>query len=108
MIWTTTPWTLPGNRAIAFSADLDYAVLRGDAVGEKSRARIGEKLLVAVSLIEETTKQAGIEAHTVEANFPGSTLAATVARHPLHGQGYDFAVPLLDRKSTRLNSRHRT
>ena len=95
VIWTTTPWTLPGNRAIAFSADLDYAVLRVDAVGEKSRARIGEKLLVAVSLIEETTKQAGIEAHTVEANFPGSTLAGTVARHPLHGQGYDFAVPLL-------------
>jgi isoleucyl-tRNA synthetase len=95
VIWTTTPWTLPGNRAIAFSADLDYAVVRVDTAGEKSRAKPGEKLLVAVSLIEETAKQSGIEAHTVEARFPGTALAGTVARHPLHGQGYDFPVPLL-------------
>src|SRR2546423_4317057 len=95
VIWTTTPWTLPGNRAIAYSAELEYAVLRVDAVGEKSRANVGEKLLVAVPLIEETAKQAGIEAHTVEARFPGTVLAGTVARHPLHGQGYDFPVPLL-------------
>jgi isoleucyl-tRNA synthetase len=95
VIWTTTPWTLPGNRAIAYSADLEYAIVRVDAVAEKSRARAGERLLLAVSLIEETAKQAGIEAHTIEARFPGSALAGTVARHPLHGQGYDFPVPLL-------------
>src|SRR5947207_3073293 len=95
VIWTTTPWTLPGNRAIAFSADLEYAIVRVDAVGEKSHARPGEKLLVAVPLIEETAKQSGIETHTVEARFPGTALAGTVARHPLHGQGYDFPVPLL-------------
>src|SRR5437773_2542836 len=95
VIWTTTPWTLPGNRAIAFSAELEDAVVRVDAVGEKSRARAGEKLLVAVPLIEETAKETGIEAHMVEARFPGTALAGTVARHPLHGQGYDFPVPLL-------------
>jgi isoleucyl-tRNA synthetase len=95
VIWTTTPWTLPGNRAIAYSAELEYAVLRVDAAGEKSRAKLGERLLVAVPLIEETAKPAGIEAHTVEARFPGSALAGTVARHPLHGQGYDFPVLLL-------------
>src|SRR5258706_5957292 len=95
VIWTTTPWTLPGNRAIAVSAELAYAVIRVTAVGEKSHARPGERLLVAVPLIEETAKQAGIEAHTVEARFPGTALAGSVARHPLHGQGYDFPVPLL-------------
>src|SRR5947209_13150480 len=95
VIWTTTPWTLPGNRAIAFRADLEYAVVRVDAAGEKSRARPGEKLLLAVPLIKETAKQSGIETHTVEARFPGTALAGTVARHPLHGQGYDFPVPLL-------------
>jgi isoleucyl-tRNA synthetase len=95
VIWTTTPWTLPGNRAIAFSAELEYAVVRVDAVGEKSRARVGEKLLVAASLIEETAARAGIEVHAVEASFPGAALAGTVARHPLRGQGYDFPVPLL-------------
>ena len=95
VIWTTTPWTLPGNRAIAYSVELEYAVVRVDAVAEKSRARPGEKLLVAVPLIEETAKQAGIEALTVEARFPGTALVGTVARHPLDGQGYDFPVPLL-------------
>src|SRR6476646_2487646 len=53
VIWTTTPWTLPGNRAIAYSADLEYAVIRVAAVAENSRARIGERLLLAVPLIEE-------------------------------------------------------
>src|SRR5437016_13195457 len=48
VIWTTTPWTLPGNRAIAFSAELEYCVLRVDTIGEKSRARPGERILVAL------------------------------------------------------------
>jgi len=95
VIWTTTPWTLPGNRAIAYSADLEYAVVRVDATGEKSRAKPGERLLLAAPLIKEVAKQAGIEAHTVEARFPGAELTGTVARHPLQDQGYDFPVPLL-------------
>jgi isoleucyl-tRNA synthetase len=100
VIWTTTPWTLPGNRAIAYSAALDYAVVRVDAVAEKSRARAGERIVVAVPLIAEVMARAGIAAHAVEAQFPGTALAGTVARHPLHGhssagQGYDFDVPLL-------------
>ena len=47
VIWTTTPWTLPGNRAIGFGADIDYAVVEVEAVGEKSRARVGERFAVA-------------------------------------------------------------
>ncbi|HKS87918.1 MAG TPA: isoleucine--tRNA ligase, partial [Stellaceae bacterium] len=95
VIWTTTPWTLPGNRAIAYSADLEYAVVRVDGVADNSRARPGERILIALPLLDEIAAQAGITAHTVEARFPGSALSGTVARHPLHGQGYDFAVPLL-------------
>ena len=96
VIWTTTPWTLPGNRAIAYSADLEYVVLRVDAVAEEQpRARPASALLVAAPLIEEVCPRAGIAAHTIEARFPGGALAGTVARHPLHGQGYDFDVPLL-------------
>ena len=100
-IWTTTPWTLPGNRAIAFSPDLEYAVIQVDEVGEGSRAvgprdgRLGEKLLVAMPLIEDFCAHAGIVRHTIVDLFPGSALAGTVARHPLFGQGYEFEVPLL-------------
>jgi isoleucyl-tRNA synthetase len=95
VIWTTTPWTLPGNRAIAYSADLEYAVIQVDGVAEKSRARPGEKLLLALPLIEELCRTAGIAQHTVLHVLAGSVLAGTVARHPLHGQDYDFPVPLL-------------
>ena len=102
VIWTTTPWTLPGNRAIAYSADLEYAVIQVDAAGEKSRAvpyrdsgNLGERLLVALPLIEDLCQRAAIERHTVLHVLPGSALADTVCRHPLAGQGYDFDVPLL-------------
>ena len=95
VIWTTTPWTLPGNRAIAYSDELEYAVVRVDAVAEKSRARAGERLLLAVPLIEEVAARAGIATYTVEARFAGRALAGAVASHPLRGQGYDFDVPLL-------------
>src|SRR6185503_13370213 len=74
VIWTTTPWTLPGNRAIAYSADLEYAIVRVDTVSENSRARIGERLLLAVPLIEEVAAKAGIASHTIEARFPGEAL----------------------------------
>jgi isoleucyl-tRNA synthetase len=102
VIWTTTPWTLPGNRAIAFSAELEYAVIQVDAIAEKSRAipyrgahDLGEKLLVALPLLDEFCQKALIERHTVLHVLPGAALAGTVTRHPLHGQGYEFDVPLL-------------
>src|SRR6266446_4811877 len=95
LIWTTTPWTLPGNRAIAFSPALDYVVIRVDRAAERSRARPGEALLVAESLVEELAARAGIEAHAVIDRFPGEVLAGAIAAHPLRGRGYDFDVPLL-------------
>jgi isoleucyl-tRNA synthetase len=95
LIWTTTPWTLPGNRAIAFSAQLDYVAMRVDKAAEGTRAQPGETLLVAGPLTEEVAARAGIETYSIVARFPGSALAGTVARHPLAGQGYEFNVPLL-------------
>src|SRR5438876_8086411 len=50
LIWTTTPWTLPGNRAIAFSAGLEYVAMHVDRAAEGSRAKPGETLLVAEPL----------------------------------------------------------
>ncbi|MGA8551260.1 MAG: isoleucine--tRNA ligase, partial [Stellaceae bacterium] len=95
LIWTTTPWTLPGNRAIAFSPALEYAAMRVDRAAEGSRAQPGETLLVAASLAEAVAAETGIEAYSLVERFPGAALAGTVARHPLHGQGYAFDVPLL-------------
>ncbi len=95
IIWTTTTWTLPGNRAIAYGPAIDYALVRVDSVADGSLAQQGERILVALALLPDVTKAAGIATHHVEHVFTGDQLAGTVARHPLRGQGYDHDVRLL-------------
>ncbi len=99
LIWTTTPWTLPGNRAIAYGEGIDYAVVKVTAVagGEAKtpgRALPGETLVIAEALLPEVAAAGGIESYEILHRLKGSDLAGTVCRHPLHGRGYDFPVPL--------------
>jgi isoleucyl-tRNA synthetase len=94
VIWTTTPWTIPGNRAIAAGAEFDYALLHVDAVAADSLARVGEKLVVALELLPQFLKDVGIATHHIVHVYRGVDLAGTVCAHPLRGRGYDFAVPV--------------
>jgi isoleucyl-tRNA synthetase len=95
LIWTTTPWTIPGNRAIAYGPEIDYAVIEVLAVGERSRAQVGERLVLASALAEAVAKEARISEFRTLATLTGEALRGTVCRHPLRGRGYDFDVPLL-------------
>ncbi|HEX2942838.1 MAG TPA: isoleucine--tRNA ligase [Rhodopila sp.] len=100
VIWTTTPWTMPGNRAVAAGAEFDYVVVRIDAVAEGSLGKPGEKIVVAEALLPAVAKDVGITAHTVLATMKGEQLAGTVMAHPLRGAegaagGYDQDTPLL-------------
>ncbi len=95
VIWTTTPWTIPGNRAIAAGETFDYAVMHVDAVEPNSHARVGEKLVVALELAPQFVKEVGIAAHHLVHVLKGGELIGTVCAHPLRGRGYDFDVPLL-------------
>ncbi|MCS6854997.1 MAG: isoleucine--tRNA ligase [Elioraea sp.] len=95
VIWTTTPWTLPGNRAVAYGDDIDYALVVVESAAEGSLARPGERLLVALPLLPDTLKEAGIGQHVVRRVLKGRELAGTVCAHPLRGRGYEFDVPLL-------------
>jgi isoleucyl-tRNA synthetase len=95
LIWTTTPWTMPGNRAVAYGADVDYRVIEGTEVADGSLARVGETLVLAAGLVEPVAGAAGIKGWRTVAELKGAALAGTIARHPLHGKGYDFEVPLL-------------
>ena len=87
VIWTTTPWTIPANRAVAYGEDIDYALVEAD----------GRRLVLAESLVEKTMATAGIEAWKLIESFPGKALEGAVAAHPLNGlgDGYGFDVPLL-------------
>ena len=95
VIWTTTPWTLPGNRAIAFGEDIEYAVYKVLAVEEGSLAEVGERLVLATALAETVFKEAKIADARQMHKFPGSRLAGGYCHHPLTRGGYDFKVPLL-------------
>ncbi len=94
-IWTTTPWTMPGNRAIAYGEAIDYALVRVDAGAGGSLARRGETLLVALALLPQVCAETGIATHHVLRVMPGADLAGLLCAHPLRGRGYDHDVPLL-------------
>ncbi|MDR2645899.1 MAG: isoleucine--tRNA ligase [Holosporaceae bacterium] len=83
-IWTTTPWTIPGNRAICYSNSIIYCLLM---TNEK-------KIIVAKDLVEDFSQTTGIS-HEILQEFSGEILKGTVCYHPFHGSGYDFDVPLI-------------
>ncbi|MCA9843005.1 MAG: class I tRNA ligase family protein, partial [Cyanobacteria bacterium HKST-UBA03] len=86
VIWTTTPWTIPANRAVAYGAAIDYALV----------AAAGRRLIMAETLVEATMATAGIADWQVLETFKGTALAGSIAAHPLagHAGGYGFEVPL--------------
>ncbi|MAM35277.1 MAG: isoleucine--tRNA ligase [Micavibrio sp.] len=95
VIWTTTPWTMPSNRAIAFGEDIEYAVYTVNEVKEGSKAKIGDKIVLATTLAEDVKDKAKIGDWTASDTFDGKSLEGTVCAHPFRGQGYDFDVPVL-------------
>ena len=94
-IWTTTPWTIPGNRAVAYGEAIDYAVVEVTEAAPGALARPGERLALAAARAAEVCAETGIAGYRVCARLPGSALSGTLCRHPLHGRGYEFEVPLL-------------
>jgi len=95
VIWTTTPWTMPSNRAIGFGEDIEYSVFEIESLSEGSKAQVGDKIALATSLVDEIKEKAKIENLKSLGTFKGSEVEGTICHHPLHGQGYDFDVPLL-------------
>ncbi len=95
VIWTTTPWTMPGNRGLAYGAEIEYALLRVDGVAEGSLSRVGERVLVAQKLLPNYVRDAAITLHHVLSVHQGTELDGVLCAHPLRGRGYDFDVPLM-------------
>jgi isoleucyl-tRNA synthetase len=94
VIWTTTPWTIPGNRAIAFSPDISYGLYQVADATDGSLARPSEQLLLADTLAEQVAKHAKMMLSRVR-TVTADELKALVAAHPLRSLGYDFEVPVL-------------
>ncbi|QFS48491.1 isoleucine--tRNA ligase [Nostoc sphaeroides] len=87
-IWTTTPWTIPGNLAVAVNADLNYAVVEVSPSEAQSNFKY---LIVAADLIERLSSRLGVEL-TVKATFKGNDLEHTTYRHPLYNRESPIVV----------------
>ncbi|GEP09681.1 isoleucine--tRNA ligase [Methylobacterium gnaphalii] len=98
VIWTTTPWTIPGNRAVAYSKRVAYGLYRVTAAAVDNWAKVGESYLLADALAETVFKAARVEAYDRIADVSPDAFAGLTLSHPLNGHvaGYEFAVPLLE------------
>ncbi len=95
LIWTTTPWTLPGNRAIAFNEKIEYSIVKVDKKEDDSRAIIGEKVIIASDSFERLKEEAKVIDLSIIDRFMGEELRHVICSHPLKDKGYDHQVPLL-------------
>ena len=95
VIWTTTPWTIPGNRAIAYSQRVSYGLYEVTEAANDFGPRPGEKLVFADKLAEESFAKAKLQYKRLS-DVTADDLAAITCAHPLASLGYDFKVPLLD------------
>ena len=97
VIWTTTPWTIPGNRAISYSPKIEYGLYEVVDAPAGNWAKPGERFVLADKLAAEVFQQARVTAHNRLGDVPAADLAAMVGDHPLKtfNAGYHFAVPLL-------------
>ncbi|MCQ1834227.1 isoleucine--tRNA ligase [Neorhizobium galegae] len=97
VIWTTTPWTIPGNRAISYSSKVNYSLYEITEAENDFGPRPGEKLIFADRLAADAFAKAKLQYRVVR-SVSALELAGLGVRHPLEGLGggYHFAVPMLD------------
>ncbi|PPR45516.1 MAG: Isoleucine--tRNA ligase [Alphaproteobacteria bacterium MarineAlpha5_Bin8] len=96
LIWTTTPWTIPGNRALAYSSEIQYTLIEIQETTETSLARIGDKIVIAEELKQNVFQEVGINKFSVIKKFIGKELINTVCEHPFKEIGYDFSIRALE------------
>ncbi len=97
VIWTTTPWTIPGNRAISYSSKISYGLFEVKNAPEGNWLKNGEVIILADKLAVEVATFSKVEL-VRKFKVSNATLGAplTTCNHPLASKGYDFKVPLLD------------
>ncbi len=92
IIWTTTPWTIPANKALAYNENLNYALIKISDEGDFK----DKKIMIAESLIESVVKDCNINNHELVKRFKGKELKGTLCKHPFFDIGYGHDIPLLE------------
>ncbi len=87
VIWTTTPWTIPCNRALAFNNKINYSIIK---------INNNEKIIIAEKLVDKVLVDCKITNFEIVESFSGSELKNIICNHPFKEIGYTFDVPMLD------------
>jgi isoleucyl-tRNA synthetase len=98
IIWTTTPWTIPANKALAYNNSIEYSLVEiSDLENFKEK-----KIVVATNLLDSLVKSCEIKDFTILKTFSGSEFLGTICKHPFDTLGYNFDVPMLDARFVTL------
>ncbi len=100
VIWTTTPWTIPQNKAVAYNPKIAYGLYQVDATEEESWTAAGDNLVLADTLAAETLEKSRVTKFTRLRDVTADELAPLVCKHPFAGLDafWDYAegVPMID------------
>ncbi len=92
IIWTTTPWTIPANRALAYNKNLKYMLIKiEDASDFKDK-----KIIVAEALLKSLLEECDIKKFTKILTFLGEDFQGTICSHPFSKIGFDYDIPMLE------------
>ncbi|ARJ48316.1 isoleucine--tRNA ligase [Candidatus Pelagibacter sp. RS39] len=92
VIWTTTPWTIPANKALAYNESLDYLLIEVNDDGDFKN----KKIVIADALIDTVVKDTKIQSFKKLKNFKGKDLKGTICNHPFLKLGYEYDIPMLE------------
>jgi isoleucyl-tRNA synthetase len=92
IIWTTTPWTIPANKALAYNEALDYVLVQLNDDGDfKNR-----KIVIAEALLDSVIKECSIKDYKEIKKFKGKDFKDTICNHPFFNLGYEYDIPMLE------------
>ena len=92
IIWTTTPWTIPANKALAYNPGLKYLSLKIEDDGDFKNRNI----IVAEALLETVISENKIKKFKKNFNFLGNEFEGTICQHPFNKIGFDYEIPMLE------------
>jgi len=93
IIWTTTPWTIPVNRALAYNSKIKYSVVQ---VANEASDFKNKKIIIASNLIKQVFEECNFKDFKILKEFDGNDFKNTICSHPLKKMGYEYDVPMLE------------
>tara|TARA_B100000900_G_scaffold187275_1_gene158677 strand:+ start:1175 stop:3889 length:2715 start_codon:yes stop_codon:yes gene_type:complete len=91
IIWTTTPWTIPANKALAYNESLEYLIIKINDDGDFKN----KKIIIAKDLLGSVVKECGISDFKEIKKFNGREFKDSICNHPFYHLGFDYDIPML-------------